>query len=214
MHRTLLRVAFVQAGALIPLVALIAQSALGALSVVAAASEVTGQQPIDTARSTLTVFVYKSGLFSAFADDHVIKAPIASGSLDENAPARVEISVHAADLKVTDPSLAADRRAEVQAKMVSADVLDVARFPEITFTSNSIDATGPDRWTVSGRLTLHGQTRDVTFPVSRRDAVYRGEAQIKQRDFGIEPIRIAGGTVKVKDEIKVAFEIYTAATKE
>ena len=208
MHRGLLRAAFVQAGALIPLVPLIA------LSIVAAGSEATGQQPIDTARSTLTVFVYKSGLFSAFADDHVIRAPIASGSLDENAPARVEISVHAADLEVTDPSLAADRRAEVQAKMVSADVLDVARFPEITFTSNSIHATGPDRWTVSGRLTLHGQTRDVTFPVSRRDAVYRGEAQIKQRDFGIEPIRIAGGTVKVKDEIKVAFEIYTAATKE
>src|SRR5947208_10357219 len=117
MNRNLLRAAFVHAGALI---------------LVAVGSEATGQQPIDTARSTLTVFVYKSGLFSAFADDHVIKAPIASGSLDENAPARVEISVHAADLKVTDPSLAADRRAEVQAKMVSADVLDVARFPEIT----------------------------------------------------------------------------------
>ena len=200
MRRNVCRVAFFHVAASIVLI--------GAAPVAA------GPQPIDAARSTLTVFVYKSGLFSAFADDHVIKAPIASGSLDENAPARVEISVHAADIKVTDPSLAADRRAEVQAKMVSADVLDVARFPDITFTSNSIHATGPDRWTVSGRLTLHGQTREVTLPVSRRDAVFRGEAQIKQRDFGIEPIRIAGGTVKVKDEVKVAFEIYTAATKE
>jgi polyisoprenoid-binding protein YceI len=187
----------------------------GTLIFLAAASRASaGQQAIDTGRSTLTVFVYKSGLFSAFADDHVIKAPIASGSLAENAPAHVEISVHAADLKVTDPSLAADRRAEVQAKMVSADVLDVARFPEITFTSNSIQPAGPDRWTVSGRLTLHGQTRDVTLPVSRAGGAYRGEAQIKQRDFGIEPIRIAGGTVKVKDEVKVAFEIYTAPPKD
>ena len=125
----------------------------------------TGQQPIDTARSTLTVFVYKSGLFSAFADDHVIKAPIASGSLDENAPARVEISVHAADLKVTDPSLAADRRAEVQAKMVSADVLDVARFPEITFTSNSIHATGPTARRPSSSI---AKSCGATSTVSRR----------------------------------------------
>jgi polyisoprenoid-binding protein YceI len=169
-----------------------------------------GQQPIDTERSTLTVFVYKSGLFSAFADDHVIKAPIAAGSMSENDPARVEISIHAADLTVTDPALAADRRAEVQAKMVSADVLDTARFPEITFASTSIQTTGRDQWTVAGRLTVHGQTRQVTFPVTRSGEVYRGEARIKQRDFGIEPIRIAAGTVKVKDEIKIAFEIYAA----
>jgi len=198
--RNVLRAAFVHAGTLILLAA--------------ASSASAGQQPIDTARSSLTVFVYKSGLFSAFADDHVIKAPVASGSLAENAPARVEISVHGADLTVTDPTLAADRRAEVQTKMVSADVLDVARFPEITFASTSIQPNGPDRWTVAGRLTLHGQTRSVSFPVTRASGAYRGEAQIKQRDFGIEPIRIAGGTVKVKDEVKIAFEIYPAATKQ
>jgi hypothetical protein len=30
---------------------------------------------------------------------------------------------------------------------------------------------------------------------------------LKQSAFGIEPIRIAGGTVKVKDEVKVEFDI-------
>jgi polyisoprenoid-binding protein YceI len=187
----------------------------GALIAAASASPASaGQQQIDTARSTVTVFVYKSGLFSAFADDHVIKAPIASGSMAEDAPARVELAIHAADLTVTDPSLAADRRAEVQARMVSADVLDVARFPEITFASTSIQHNGPDRWTVAGQLTLHGQTRAITFPVTRVNEMYRGDAQIRQRDFGIEPIRIAGGTVKVKDEVKVTFEIYAASAKE
>ena len=38
---------------------------------------------IDTERSKLTVHVYKSGLFSAFADNHIIQAPIASGSLSD-----------------------------------------------------------------------------------------------------------------------------------
>ena len=36
---------------------------------------------IDAEHSTLTVFVEKSGFLSAFADDHVIRAPIASGLL-------------------------------------------------------------------------------------------------------------------------------------
>ena len=30
---------------------------------------------------------------------------------------------------------------------------------------------------------------------------------IKQRDYGITPISIAGGTVKVKDELAIEFEI-------
>jgi hypothetical protein len=172
-----------------------------------AASAHAQRRPIDTAHSTLTVFVYKSGLFSAFADDHVIKAPVSRGWLADGPSAGVEVSIHAADLNVMDPSLAADRRAEVQAKMLSADVLDVAKFPDITFTSNAVESAGADRWNVSGRLTLHGQSRDITFAVARAGNIYRGEARIKQRDFGIEPIRVAGGTVKVKDEVKVAFEI-------
>jgi hypothetical protein len=36
---------------------------------------------------------------------------------------------------------------------------------------------------------------------------YRGEVVIKRRDFGIEPIKVAGGAVKVKDDIRVQFEI-------
>jgi hypothetical protein len=39
------------------------------------------------------------------------------------------------------------------------------------------------------------------------NGTYRGEVDIRQRDFGIEPIKVAGGVVKVKDELKVQFEI-------
>jgi len=178
-----------------------------ALILNAAASAQAPRRPIDTARSTLTVFVYKSGLFSAFGDDHVITAPVARGWLADPPSAAVEVAVRAADLKVTDPKLAADRRAEVQAKMLSADVLDVEKFPDITFASTSIEAAGADRWNVAGRLTLHGRSRDIKFAVTRAGNIYRGEALIRQQDFGIEPVRVAGGTVKVKDEVKVAFEI-------
>jgi YceI-like domain len=185
---------------------------MAAVVSVAAVSDVRAEvRPVDVARSTLTVFVYKSGLFSAFADNHTISAPIASGSMSEEMPQQVQLAVRSGDLKVLDPDLAPNKRAEVQMRMLSAEVLDVAKYPEITFASTRIDAAGPDRWTITGNLVIHGQTRTITFPVSRKDRTYHGEVLVKQRDFGIEPIKVAGGTVKVKDELKVQFDIVGAS---
>ena len=180
-------------------------AAIALLSVAATAALGAEPRPIDVEHSTLTVFAYKSGLFSAFADDHVIRAPIASGSISADAPLAVDVSVRSENLKVLDPKLAADKRADVQARMLSREVLDSGKFPDITFRSTAIEPAGAERWTVTGRLTIHGETRPAT--VVRQDGHYRGSAALKQRDFGIEPISIAGGTVKVKDELKVEFDI-------
>jgi hypothetical protein len=164
-------------------------------------------RPIDTEHSSLTVLVFKSGLFSAFADNHEIRAPIARGTISEGQPRGIEILVRSADLRVLDPNLSPDRRAEVQTRMLGPEVLDTATFSDIIFASTSVDPAGPGRWNVAGRLTIHGQTRTLTFPVVLEQDKYRGQVTIKQSDFGIEPIRIAGGTVKVKDELTVKFEI-------
>ena len=40
---------------------------------------------MDVTRSTLTVRVFKAGLFSAFGHNHEIRAPISRGSYDESA---------------------------------------------------------------------------------------------------------------------------------
>jgi polyisoprenoid-binding protein YceI len=162
---------------------------------------------IDTARSTLTVFVYKSGLFSGFADDHVIDAAIASGTISDSAPLAVTIEVRAAALRVRDPNLSAGKRQEVQTRMAGPEVLDVQKFPSISFASTEVESHGADNWTVTGRLTIHGQTRPATFAATRANGRYHGTVTLKQRDFGITPISIAGGTVKVKDELKIEFDI-------
>jgi hypothetical protein len=43
--------------------------------------------------------------------------------------------------------------------------------------------------------------------VALADGHYRGSAALQQREFGITPVRFAGGTVKVKDEVKIEFDI-------
>jgi polyisoprenoid-binding protein YceI len=181
--------------------------AVALLALLATTTAGAEPRPIDTERSTLTVFVYKSGVFSAFADDHVIRAPIASGTVSDEAPLAVSIEVKSASLKVLDPKLAEDKRAEVQTRMLGPEVLDTANHPAITFKSTEIAPAGESRWTVTGELAIHGQTRPAKFSVERREGRYRGTVTLKQRDFGIQPISIAGGTVKVKDEVKVEFDI-------
>jgi len=48
--------------------------------------------------------------------------------------------------------------------------LDVGRFPQATFLSDSVGRVGQDAWTVAGRLTLRGVTRPLTLKVSRATA--------------------------------------------
>ena len=186
-------------------------AACAAISVVPAWCDV---HAIDPQRSTLTIYVFKSGLFSGFADNHVVKAPISSGSFSEDAPLAVEVAVHSADLTVMDPNLAPARRAEVQTRMHGPEVLDVTRFPDIRFTSTVVEPSGSGKWRVSGTLTLRGQSRPLTFDVVHQNGRYQGETLINQRDFGIEPIKVAGGTVKVKDQLKIAFDITSTNTGE
>ena len=63
---------------------------------------------------------------------------------------------------------------------------------------------------MTGDLSLHGAARPLTFAVVRGDGRLRGTVSIRQRDSGIQPISIAGGTVKVKGELRIEFAIVGA----
>ena len=47
----------------------------------------------------------------------------------------------------------------------TADFFDVAQYPEMRFTSDRVEVTGEDRFTVHGQLTMIGQTHPVAFDV-------------------------------------------------
>lgn len=165
---------------------------------------------MDTAGSKLIVHAFKSGLFSGFADNHEIEAPIAEGSIDETG-ARVSFVIESWKMKVLDPQLSSDKRRQVQERMLGPEVLDVERFPKITFESTKVERSGQGQWRVEGRLSLHGVTRPMIINVRNESERYVGTCSLKQREFGIEPISIVGGTVKVKDELKIEFDIRTTA---
>jgi YceI-like domain len=166
---------------------------------------------IDSHKSSLTVHVFKSGLFSAFGDNHEVRAAIASGSVAGGDQPAVEIAVNARQMTVLDPDLAPAKRAEVQKRMLGPDVLDVAKFPEIHFKSTAVRTLGEGHWRVEGALSLHGHSVPLSFEVTGSKERFRGSATVSQRAFGIQPISAGGGTVNVKDEVKVDFDIATAS---
>jgi polyisoprenoid-binding protein YceI len=165
---------------------------------------------IDATRSNITVKVEKTGLFSAFAHNHTIQAPLFSGKL-ETQKRTAMLTFHSKDMKVLDEGVKDSEKADIEQTMKSDKVLDVEKFPEIRFASSSITQQEGGRFLVKGDLTLHGTTRSVEFPVVFSKDRYTGSVKLKQTDFGISPVSIAGGAVKVKDVIEVVFEIVSSS---
>lgn len=165
---------------------------------------------IEVGKSSLKIRVFKTGAFSGFAHDHEILAPIEEGKIDANDHPSVQLRVSSRKLRVLDPETSADKRADIQHTMQGPSVLDVEKFPEISYQSSSVTSRSEGHWNVRGNLTLHGNSRMVPVEVLLQDGHYRGSATVKQSEFGIKPIRIAGGTIKVKDEVKIEFDIVPA----
>src|SRR6202453_1381096 len=167
------------------------------------------QHNVDTQKSTLTIHVGKTGAFSGFGHEHEVRAPIHSGTADTGAHPAVEIHVNARDLRVMDPDASDQDRAEVQATMLGAEVLDSDQHQEIVFKSTAAESTGDGRWTLRGNLTLHGHTHPVTVHVTLKDGHFTGESTVKQTDFGIKPPGKAG--VRAKDEVVIRFDVQLAS---
>ena len=164
--------------------------------------------PIDTARSTITIHVGKAGLLSAAGHEHWVNAPIASGTIRESGAPHVEFKVETAKMTVKpDPKIDAKTQATIQKDMEEM-TLDTKAYPEISFRSSRVEASGADQWEVQGELSLHGVTKPVNVVVKRSGGAFICHTVLKQTDFGIKPISIGGGMVKIKNEIEIDFQIY------
>jgi len=185
----------------------------------AAAAQEKAAYSIDHAKSKLEINVYKAGLFKAFGHDHLVGAGEISGRVDFD-PQKIENSsvstkVVANSLSVMDPGESDKTRGEIQETMRGPQVLDVTKFPEITFSSTSVSVAKKtaEGWelTVAGKLNLHGVEKAVSLPlqfqVEGDRLVASGEVFLLQTEYGITPVTVAGGSVKVKDKLRIGFTI-------
>jgi polyisoprenoid-binding protein YceI len=166
------------------------------------------EKAVDTERSTITIHVGKSGLLSAAAHDHTINAPISSGAILESGTPHIEFRVETAKMTVKpDPKIDAKDQATIQTHMEEM-TLETKTFPEITFRSSRIARIADGQWRVDGDLSLHGVTKPVSLSVKQTGDSYATHTILKQTDFGIKPISIGGGMIKVKNEVEIDFQIF------
>jgi polyisoprenoid-binding protein YceI len=104
----------------------------------------------------------------------------------------------------------------------SADFFDVEKFPEISFKSESIKATGKDKYDVTGTLTIHGVGKKVTLPVSYLGQVkdpwggtragFETLTTLNRKDYGIVWNKaLDNGGVMLGEDVKVDINLETKA---
>jgi polyisoprenoid-binding protein YceI len=172
---------------------------------------------IDKSSSRFTVRAFATGMLSSLGHSPTFAIRDFDGQLDftpeDPATTSLRLHVRADSLEVTDDIKNKDRQ-EMESTM-NQRVLETAKYPEIAFSTNNVSASqlGESRYQakLNGTLTLHGVSRPVMIPtqVTLMGDMLRagGEFPLLQSNFGIVPVSVALGTLKLKDEIKFAFDI-------
>ena len=106
----------------------------------------------------------------------------------------------------------------------SADFFDVEKYPEITFKSKSIKPAGKDAYNVTGTLTMHGVSKEVTLPVTYQgQATMRGATRagfatattLDRKDYGIVWNKaLDNGGALLGDDVKVEINLETVKKEE
>ena len=181
------------------------------------ATETSVGYAIDNRASQFTVQVFSGGLLSAFGHSPTIAIRDFSGEVHVNpdAPARswLKVTINAASFEVKDDISDKDR-IEIERGM-QQEILETSTYPEIVYECSNISATkageGQHSVTLNGDLTMHGVTRQQT--VSARVTLTEdslrafGNFSLLQTDYGLKLASVAGGALKVKDELKFSFNV-------
>jgi polyisoprenoid-binding protein YceI len=184
---------------------------------IAKPEDATVRYSIETKGSTFTVRAFSTGLLSTLGHNPTIAIPDFKGDVVLNPDALEEsslrIEIDPVSLFVKDDISEKDRT-EINRRM-HVEVLEADSYPEIVYECSRLSAStiGEGQYwaALNGSLTLRGVkcAQPVSARVSMIGDMLRatGEVSIRQSDYGIEPVSAAGGTIKLKDELKLSFDI-------
>lgn len=101
----------------------------------------------------------------------------------------------------------------------AAEFLDAEKYPAIKFVSKKIAAAGKDRWKVTGDLSIHGITKEVTLDVEGPTPEAKdpfgnvkigasATTKIDRRDFGLSwNVPLEAGGVLIGEEVAIHLEL-------
>jgi polyisoprenoid-binding protein YceI len=136
----------------------------------------------------------------------------ATFSFDPSDPSsfKADVTIDASSVNTDVPSRDNDLR--------SPNFLDVAKYPEITFTGSGMKPAGKDQYHMTGELTIHGVTRPIMLaaelggmakdPRGTERIAFTATGTINRKDFGLTWNRVleAGGLV-VGEDVQLVIEV-------
>jgi polyisoprenoid-binding protein YceI len=134
-----------------------------------------------------------------------------TANIDPDHPetASVQATISTASLRTNNEARDNDLR--------SSNFLEVDKYPVITFTSSRVEPAGPDRYELTGDLTIKDTTRPVTLQVTKygefndpgmmgHRIAYGATTKINRKDFGVKLNMVLDGRLVVGEEIQIAIE--------
>ena len=176
-----------------------------------------GSYCLDTNSGNLYVYTFKEGLLSKLAHDLLIdvtnfkvnldvpEAGFSSGSL--------ELEIQANSLKIVCALKDGERTDALKEK----DIVDIERdmgvkvlhpdkYPTANFRSKAIQEKDGG-YHINGDLSLHGVTKSLDFDIDTNGGNLKGMITLLQKDYGIKPFKAMMGTLKIKNEINIGFDL-------
>jgi polyisoprenoid-binding protein YceI len=162
--------------------------------------------------------VFKSGIWNG--KKHLFLFTNYRGSLryDRAAPenSRVELKVEGTSAACQDTWVSPSDLQKVQAKAL--EMMDVAKHPQLLFTSQRIVPLGGDRFRVDGLLNIRGISKPVSVDVtlSGQDGevlTFKGSAEVRLQDYGLKPPGAALGLIGTKNEMNLEFVLLARRAK-
>jgi polyisoprenoid-binding protein YceI len=120
----------------------------------------------------------------------------------------LDVTIDVASLNTHNPQRDNDLRGSM--------FLELEKFPTITFHSTRAEQSGPDRYALTGDLTIKDVTRPTTLNLQRYGEIndpmmghrigYAAEGAINRKDFGMSFDMLADGKLVVGHEVKIMIE--------
>src|SRR5260370_28637033 len=135
----------------------------------------------------------------------------ATADIDPDHPetSSVQVTISTASIRTNNGTRDNDLR--------SSNFLEVDKYPEIKFKSTKVDPSGPDRYKLTGDLTIKDNTRPVTLDLVRYGELndpqmmghriaYSATSKINRKDFGLNFHMILDGRMVVSEDIQINIE--------
>lgn len=185
----------------------------------------TTQTSTETEQLTGTYTIDPSHSRVGFVARHAMVTKVRGGFNDFTGTLTIDgadPSASAAELTIQAASIDT-RNADRDAHLKSNDFFSMETYPELRFTSTTVEQLSDTDYRVTGDLTLRGVTKPVTIDLEYAGAVvdpwgntrvgFEGSTQVNRKDWGVNwNTALEAGGVLVSEKVTLEFEI--SATKD